>query len=109
MFLRIALVLALLLCGCATNTRNAKQSLERIVVAEDGHGFTTQQNRVTFHPWGMNYGNKSRLMEDFWEADWQTLADDFAELKALGANVVRVHLQYGKFMSSAREPNTNSL
>ena len=44
-------------------------------------------------------------MEDFWDTDWETFASDFRELKALGANVVRVHLQYGKFMRSPRERN----
>lgn len=58
----------------------------------------------------MNYGNTGRLMEDFWDADWQTFADDFRELKwLLGANVVRVHLQYGKFMSSPDAPNEHPL
>lgn len=44
-------------------------------------------------------------MEDFWDSDWATLEEDFFELKALGANVVRVHLQVGKFMNGPQEPN----
>ena len=43
----------------------------------------------------MNYGNAGRLMEDFWDTDWQTFAADFGKFKALGANVVRVHFQVG--------------
>ncbi len=34
---------------------------------------------------------------------------DFAEIKALGANVVRVHLQVAKFMSSPTEANAEAL
>lgn len=109
MTLRIGFVLALLLCACATKPPEASRSVERIIVASNGRDFITEATGQLFHPWGMNYGNKGRLMEDFWDGDWQTLADDFAELKALGANVVRVHLQYGNFMASATEPNTNSL
>lgn len=104
----IGLVLALLLCACATKSPQTS-SLERIVVAVDGRSFVTERTGQPFHPWGMNHGNKGRLMEDFWDTEWQTFADDFAELKGLGANVVRVHLQYVRFMSSPTEPNTNSL
>jgi hypothetical protein len=53
----------------------------------------------------MNYGNKGRLVEDFWNEEWPTLAKDFRELHALGANVVRVHLQFGKFMMAPDQPN----
>ncbi len=82
---------------------------ERIVVAPDGRGFIGAESRLPFHPWGMNYGNAGRLMEDFWDKEWDTLAGDFKELKAAGANVVRVHLQFGKFMSAPDEPNRESL
>ncbi len=34
---------------------------------------------------------------------------DFAEMRQLGANVVRIHLQVGKFMQSPSEPNGASL
>src|SRR5437868_2447431 len=53
----------------------------------------------------MNYGNAGRLMEDFWDKDWESVAKDFRDLKAMGANVVRVHLQFGKFMRAPDEPN----
>lgn len=47
-------------------------------------------------------------MEDFWYTDWETFASDFRELKALGANVIRVHLQYGKFMKTPLEANPDA-
>ena len=34
---------------------------------------------------------------------------DFGEMKQLGANVVRIHLQVGKFMQGPNEPNAASL
>ena len=45
--------------------------------------------------WGVNYDHDAggRLLEDYWDDEWDTVAQDFREIKALGANVVRVHLQ----------------
>ncbi|MBI2947134.1 MAG: cellulase family glycosylhydrolase [Verrucomicrobia bacterium] len=109
-------LIALNLIGCRTVLRidASKEglralSLERIVVAPEGQGFMLAKTRRRFCPWGMNYGNAGRLMEDFWDRDWDTLAGDFRELKALGANVVRVHLQFAKFMAAPDQPNTRAL
>ncbi len=35
--------------------------------------------------------------------------EDFVEMKHLKANVVRIHLQFGKFMAGPKEPNDKSL
>jgi len=83
--------------------------MERVRVANDGRGFVLTPSGRPFTPWGLNYGNAGRLIEDFWEADWPTLADDFREMKGLGANVVRVHLQFGKFMDGPDRPNAKAL
>jgi hypothetical protein len=107
------LLLAAVLCGCRstseTPTQHGARAMERIVVAPDGRGFVTAETKRLFHPWGMNYGNGGRLMEDFWDKEWATLAGDFRELKALGANVVRVHLQFGKFMDAPDRPDVVAL
>src|SRR5436309_2524198 len=99
------LALPLLLATSGT-TRPAE--MEPVRVAPDGKGFVLVNSGVSprpFHPWGLNYGNKGRLIEDFWETEWPTVERDFREMKSLGANVVRVHLQLGKFMSAADRPN----
>ncbi len=83
--------------------------LPRVVVAEDKRGFVLEGTKQAFHPWGMNYGNDGRLMEDFWDTDWQTLVSDFRKLHEMGANMVRVHLQFGKFMRSPTEPDRHGL
>lgn len=83
--------------------------LPAVRVTSQPAGFTTGDPPQPFRPWGLNYGNAGRLIEDFWDTEWQTLAEDFAEMKALGANVVRVHLQFPKFMLSAREANPGAL
>jgi hypothetical protein len=104
------------LCGCRTEPKKSgtpgaghRPRLERIVVSSDGRGFITAKSKQPFRPWGMNYGNAGRLMEDFWDQDWKTFADDFRELRTLGANVVRVHLQFGKFMDTPDRPNRGAL
>ncbi|MCY3021532.1 MAG: cellulase family glycosylhydrolase [Planctomycetota bacterium] len=64
-----------------------------------------------FVPWGFNYDRdfKLRLLEEYWDAEWQTVAEDFREMKDLGANVVRVHLQVSRFMEGAETPNRKAL
>lgn len=81
--------------------------LERVQVS--GNGFVLSPSGKRFVPWGVNYGNAGRLMEDFWEKEWSTIEEDFAEIKALGGNVVRVHLQFGKFMEAADRPKADAL
>lgn len=48
-------------------------------------------------------------MEDYWLNEWPLVVGDFEEMKALGANTVRIHLQLCRFMNSEREPNRQSL
>ena len=61
--------------------------------------------------WGLNYDHdrSGRLLEDYWNNEWPVVVKDFNEMKALGANVVRVHLQVAKFMKTPNEPNQASL
>ena len=101
MTMTVALVLALAGAG--------PPQLDRVRVADDGKGFVLAASGLPFTPWGLNYGNAGRLIEDFWETDWATVAADFRDMTALGANVVRVHLQFGKFMDAADRPNPKAL
>ena len=61
--------------------------------------------------WGVNYDHDGagRLLEDYWEKEWATVIEDFQEIKALGANVVRIHLQLARFMDAAAQPNEANL
>jgi Cellulase (glycosyl hydrolase family 5) len=83
--------------------------LDAIAVAPDGREFIHTGSRGPFRPWGFNYGNGGRLIEDFWENEWDTIAADFQEMKTLGANVVRVHLQFGRFMVARDKPDEKAL
>jgi len=61
--------------------------------------------------WGVNYDHDGdgRLLEDYWAVEWPTVVEDFKEIKALGANVVRIHLQTGRFLDAADKPNPANL
>jgi hypothetical protein len=85
--------------------------LERIRVSDDKRGFTLESSKTKFVPWGFNYDHdeKGRLIEDYWEDEWDKVAEDFAEMRDLGANIVRIHLQVARFMLSADEPNQKTL
>jgi hypothetical protein len=52
---------------------------------------------------------KGRLLEDYWQTEWDEVVADFQEMRELGANVVRIHLQFGKFMDSTDAPNERAL
>ncbi|MFZ2643495.1 MAG: cellulase family glycosylhydrolase [Verrucomicrobiia bacterium] len=105
----IAILCLFLAAGCSTTQPSAQR--EWIVVGGDGKGFVCQPSGKPFTPWGFNYDHdhKSRLIEDYWESEWPTVEADFSEMKALGANVVRVHLQFGRFMNGPHRPNARSL
>ena len=82
-----------------------------VVVAKDHNGFVLEKQNKSFTPWGFNYDHdqKGRLIEDYWETEWNKVERDFRSMKKLGANVVRIHLQLGKFMEGAEKPNTTAL
>lgn len=93
-------------------THTAAASLEWIQVAKDQRSFVREKSGQKFVPWGLNYDHQEgsgRLIEDYWDKEWATIAEDFREMKQLGANVVRIHLQFGKIMAAADTPNKNSL
>lgn len=77
-----------------------------IRVADDKQGFVTESG-TRFVPWGVNYDHddRGRLLEDYWQEEWPLVEQHFAEIKLLKANVVRIHLQFGKFMESPTKPN----
>lgn len=77
-----------------------------IRVADDKQGFVTALGKQ-FIPWGVNYDHddRGRLLEDYWQQEWPLVEQHFAEIKQLKANVVRIHLQFGKFMEGPTKPN----
>jgi hypothetical protein len=104
-------LILMLLFVCQQDAFAEPPALERIRVAEDAKSFVFEKSGKKFTPWGFNYDHdaKGRLIEDYWDADWDAIKGDFAEMKSLGANVVRIHIQFGKFMTAADKPNEKSL
>jgi hypothetical protein len=82
-----------------------------LAVSKDRKGFVLVPSRKRFVPWGLNYDHddKGRLLEDYWEDEWPTVEAHFGQMKKQGANVVRVHLQLGKFMDGPEKANEKAL
>jgi hypothetical protein len=82
-----------------------------IAVSKDRKGFVLDSTGKKFTPWGFNYDRDDggRLLEDYWEAEWPAVEKAFQEMQKFGANVVRIHLQLGKFMDAADKPSEKAL
>jgi hypothetical protein len=98
-------------CCFSAPASAAMASPSWIAPAPDGNGFVRAASGEPFIPWGFNYDRdyKVRLIEEYWDAEWATLAQDFREIQELGANVARVHVQFPKFMDGPDKPNAASL
>ncbi len=112
MSLRASFLAALL---CATflfaDRPSSAGEMPWVVVSPDKTGFILESSGQPFVPWGFNYDHDAagRLIEDYWEAEWPTVESHFAQIQKLGANVVRIHLQLGKFMDGPDRPNKTAL
>ncbi len=89
----------------------ASSSILPIRPSADGSHFVRAGSDRPFLIWGVNYDrdDSGRLLEDYWAQEWPAVIQDFQEMKALGANVVRVHLQLARFMHSSEEPGQENL
>ena len=106
MSLQILAALAILAQGPAASPR-----LAAIRPSADRTHFVREGTAERFVAWGFNYDRDEagRLLEDYWRDEWATVVGDFREMKDLGANVVRVHLQVARFMEAADRPNDENL
>jgi Cellulase (glycosyl hydrolase family 5) len=94
-----------------TAFRAPAADMDWVRVAEDRRSFTLGDTGRRLVPWGFNYDHdeKGRLLEDYWQDEWAKVEEDFQEMKDLGANVVRVHLQFGRFMTARDRPDAKAL
>ncbi|XZE55001.1 glycerophosphodiester phosphodiesterase family protein [Planctomycetaceae bacterium SH139] len=85
--------------------------MEWVRVASAQRGFQLSESGRKFVPWGFNYDHdtEGKLIEEYWHKRWADIESDFVEMKELGANVVRIHLQFGAFMKSPAEPREQAL
>jgi hypothetical protein len=95
----------------AQTEHSTKPAIETIGVSVGRRHFAFSKSGKPFTPWGFNYDHdrSNRLLETYWKKEWHMVEEDFAEMKQLGANVVRIHLQVSSFMKSAKEMNRESL
>ncbi|MEQ1830929.1 MAG: cellulase family glycosylhydrolase [Pirellula sp.] len=102
-----------LLCAAVAmlNCDASRADMPWIVVDQPKIGFVCQGTATPFSPWGFNYDHdeSGRLIEDYWADEWPKVQRDFLSMKSLGANVVRIHLQLGRFMTSPDQPNAQAL
>jgi len=83
---------------------NPTRTMPKVRVADDGSKFVLEGSGEAFVPWGFNYvGRFGEIVEESWATDWPRLEMDFREMRKLGANVVRVHLQTGTYMKGPEE------
>jgi hypothetical protein len=103
-------LLATLLCLCAIGKAQA-DDMPFVQIARDKKSFLLAPSGKPFVPWGFNYDHdpEGRLIEDYWEMEWDKVEAHFGQMKKLGANVVRIHLQLGKFMDGPEKPNGKAL
>jgi hypothetical protein len=102
----LSLLVWILLLG-----RVAAAPLEFIRPSDDDTHFVRDKSGERFVVWGVNYDHdgKGRLLDEYWIDEWETVVADFHEIKALGANCVRIHLQLGKFLDEPNKPNAAAI
>ena len=103
--------IALFIASLFVRSAHAAEPLDRIALSPDKTTFVHASTQKPFHPWGLNYDRDyhMRLLEDYWDKEWPTVAADFTEMKRLNANVVRIHLQIARFMDAPDKPNDHAL
>lgn len=92
-------------------SQGIEHHLDFIRLTAKGRRFIRAKSGDRFIVWGVNYDHDrfGKLIEDYWNDEWATIEEDFAEIKELGANTVRIHLQTARFMDSPDTPNQASL
>ena len=107
---RRVLLLSMFVMSAAAASAEPLQ-LPRIAVSADGTGFVQAATEAGFTPSGFNYDHdlSGRLLEDYWHSQWWLVEKDFRRMKQLGAAVVRIHLQFGRFMETPERPRSTEL
>lgn len=111
MLLRIVSgTVAILFCGHLAADSQAAD-MPWVQVSQDKRGFIQSPGDKPFVAWGFNYDHDrdGRLIEDYWVEEWPAIEAHFKQMQQLGANVVRIHLQLGKFMSGPEALHEPSL
>ena len=81
--------------------------MESVRIAPDNKGFIVHPSGKRFVAWGHNYAAQG--LEDPAKRSWAKIENDLIDLKNMGANVIRIHLQFPQFMDGPMQPNTPAL
>ena len=111
--IRISIFLIAILSACSKNEHltDPPSNVEPLPAIKIQNNKFINESGEELILWGFNYDRSTEtLMEDHWDEDdfWNNFKDDFYEMKAFGANVVRLHLQYNKYMDSPTAPNASA-
>ncbi len=109
--IRTILVFSVCLVSAVCNRQLSAEEQDFIAVSANQKSFEWSKSKKPFSPWGFNYDHdeQGRLLEDYWDAEWPKVAEYFREMRQLGANVVRIHLQFARFMTDRETPNPKAL
>lgn len=99
------------LLAAEAETHSTDAARATIRISADGTGFVVGAPPRPFIPWGFNYDHdrQGRLLEDYWLEHWDDVVEDFREMRQLGANTVRIHLQVGRFLASPQSAQGEQL
>ena len=97
-------MLATLVSTCALVGQAQAHELPLIAVSKDNKGSWLSPARHSF-PGASTTTTTARAAPRRLEDDWSTVETHFRQIKKLGANTVRIHLQVGKFMDGPDKPN----
>jgi hypothetical protein len=104
-------VFALAMTAAFSSATRAAAALDFVRPSDDGRSFVAAGSGQPVQLWGVNYDHDAnhKLLEDYWHEDWTRVEGDFGEIRSLNANCARIHLQFGKFMRTASEPDATNL
>lgn len=87
------------------------EPLTFIRVSDDGKNFVRGNPSERWRVWGVNYDHDAigRLLDEYWIDEWASVVEDFHEMKRMGCNCIRIHLQIGMFMETRDTPNIVAL
>lgn len=95
--------------SCINSTGESPSTENLPKITDTDNNIFIDEEGNPFIPWGFNYTNPQKidLIEDKWDSEstWDTISEDFGEMKSYTANVVRIHLQYNKFMADEFTPD----
>lgn len=82
-------------------------AIEHVRLAPDGNGFQLHPSAARYVPWGHNYSSVDVL--ERMEKDPARIQREFAEMKAAGTTVVRIHPEMPRLMSGPETMNPTAL